>query len=92
MYRTPAVFAAMHGAIFVFYYLLSWDQAGSAFDFSGENATDPSAWTNPGDVEFVCAPSPPTPPPPLRHPVRLCEPKTLLRVTMEAALENQPYL
>ena len=91
MYRTPAVFAAMPTMRFLCS-KLSWDQAGSAFDFSGENATDPSAWTNPGDVEFVCAPSPPTPPPPLRHPVRLCEPKTLLRVTMEDALENRPYL
>lgn len=27
--------------------------AGSAYDFSFENATDPSTWTNPGDVEFV---------------------------------------
>ena len=26
---------------------------GSQFDFSYENATDPSTWTNPGDVEFV---------------------------------------
>jgi hypothetical protein len=27
--------------------------AGSAYDFSFENATDPSSWSNPGDVEFV---------------------------------------
>jgi hypothetical protein len=27
--------------------------AGSAYDFSFENATDPSTWTNPSDVEFV---------------------------------------
>eukprot|EP00039_Didymoeca_costata_P028580 m.21525 g.21525 ORF g.21525 m.21525 type:complete len:848 (-) comp7175_c0_seq1:170-2713(-) len=26
---------------------------GSAFDFSSENATDPSTWINPTDVEFV---------------------------------------
>lgn len=26
---------------------------GSQFDFSSENATDPSKWKNPGDVEFV---------------------------------------
>lgn len=26
---------------------------GSAFDFAHENATDPSKWPNPGDVEFV---------------------------------------
>ena len=26
---------------------------GSQFDFSDENATDPSSWLNPGDVEFV---------------------------------------
>jgi hypothetical protein len=26
---------------------------GSQFDFSHENATDPSKWPNPGDVEFV---------------------------------------
>ena len=26
---------------------------GSQFDFNGENATDPSTWENPGDVEFV---------------------------------------
>lgn len=26
---------------------------GSAFDFSFENATDPSTWSNPTDVEFV---------------------------------------
>jgi pectate lyase len=27
--------------------------SGSQFDFSSENATDPSAWPNPSDVEFV---------------------------------------
>lgn len=27
--------------------------AGSAYDFSSENATDPANWANPGDVEFV---------------------------------------
>ena len=27
--------------------------AGSAYDFTFENATDPSTWANPGDVEFV---------------------------------------
>ena len=27
--------------------------AGSAYDFSGENSTDPGSWPNPGDVEFV---------------------------------------
>ena len=27
--------------------------AGSAFDFSHENATDPATWSNPTDVEFV---------------------------------------
>eukprot|EP01043_Picozoa_sp_COSAG02_P061182 COSAG02_NODE_8167_length_2681_cov_2.087529_2_plen_502_part_00 len=27
--------------------------AGSAYDFSGENSTDPASWANPGDVEFV---------------------------------------
>ena len=27
--------------------------AGSAYDFSFENATDPASWANPADVEFV---------------------------------------
>ena len=27
---------------------------GAAFDFTAESATDPSTWTNPGDVELAC--------------------------------------
>ena len=27
--------------------------AGSAYDFSYENSTDPASWANPGDVEFI---------------------------------------
>eukprot|EP01047_Picozoa_sp_COSAG01_P114214 COSAG01_NODE_42895_length_435_cov_1.327381_1_plen_48_part_10 len=43
--------------------------AGSAYDFSFENATDPASWPNPSDVEFVCTrvfpPASPLPPVPL---------------------------
>jgi hypothetical protein len=43
--------------------------AGSAYDFSFENATDPASWPNPSDVEFVCTR---VFPPPLPSPLCAC--------------------